>query len=109
MRSSEHGNHLFGCAGILTKRLNPCTPPSFPKNRHSSISNSSTYHADGDKWADHGGSALPFKNRRIAVGQPYHFLQQSKINIQHSSIGNSSTYHADGDKWADRGGSALPF
>jgi hypothetical protein len=27
---------------------------------HSSFINSSTYHADGDKWADHGGSALPF-------------------------------------------------
>jgi hypothetical protein len=28
--------------------------------QHSSIGNSSTYHADGDKWADRGGSALPF-------------------------------------------------
>jgi hypothetical protein len=101
MRSSEHGNHLFGCAGILTKRLNPCTPPSFPKNRHSSISNSSTYHADGDKWADRGGSGVPFPSTIKN--------QHSTFINQHSSIGNSSTYHADGDKWADHGGSALPF
>jgi hypothetical protein len=27
--------------------------------------------ASGPKWADHGGSALPFKNRPTAAGQPY--------------------------------------
>jgi hypothetical protein len=36
--------------------------PSTINIQHSSIINSSTYHADGDKWADHGGSALPFKS-----------------------------------------------
>jgi hypothetical protein len=33
--------------------------PSKIKKQHSSIINSSTYHADGDKWADRSGSALP--------------------------------------------------
>jgi hypothetical protein len=47
-------------------------------------------------------------SRPTTAGQPYRFLQQSKINIQHSTIINSSTYHADGDKSADHGGSALP-
>jgi hypothetical protein len=31
------------------------------------LSRAQTIHADGDKWADHGGSALPFQNRPSRV------------------------------------------
>jgi hypothetical protein len=39
------------------------------RSQVSGLSFSSTYHADGDKWADHGGSALP-----VALSRKHYFV-----------------------------------